>query len=137
MNVVAASGPAGLRSKPAALTAAPAKILRKHGVRITFASLDLTKPLPADRPTSAAPVIVFDQESRTGPGICLRAAQLAAWNFDNNRIDVCSSGGAIGTSVNYFTLVHEGRQTLAVARAATGLPQNIRPQLTEFVDADG
>jgi hypothetical protein len=33
-----------LRSKPAALTAAPAKILRKHGVRITFASLDLTKP---------------------------------------------------------------------------------------------
>jgi hypothetical protein len=33
--------------------------------------------------------------------------------------------------------VHEGRLTLAVARAATGLPQNIRPQLTEFVDADG
>ena len=82
-------------------------------------------------------MIAFDQESRTGPGICLRAAQLAAWNFDNNRIDVCSSGGAIGTSVNYFTLVHEGRQTLAVARVATGLPQNIRPQLTEFVDADG
>jgi hypothetical protein len=39
--------------------------------------------------------------------------------------------------VNYFTLVHEGRQTLAVARAAIGLPQNIRPQVTEFVDADG
>ena len=93
--------------------------------------------LPADRPTRAAPVIAFDQESRTGPGICLRAAQLTAWNFDNNRIDVCSSGGAIGTSVNYFTLVHEGRQTLAVARGATGLPQNIRPQVTEFVDADG
>src|SRR5260370_37417810 len=93
--------------------------------------------LPADRPTRAAPVIAFDQESRTGPGICLRAAQLTAWNFDNNRIDVCSSGGALGESVNYLTPVHAGRQRLAVARDRTRLPESIRTQVNELLDGDG